>query len=352
MALVPSQPQLVPLTITSLTGFIKLSDKTEFFVSVDYATTPPVITLDDDLREKLDSYQAKLSDIVEQSKNAVQFIESLVSLAEQVVVNPITDRKHLLTLIKQVANLPPASVKSIDQDFKQIILQHVDASEREHFITIQLDSSLPVISCDLPCELAFPLESSWSCQEILRVFQETVEQYQVLWNVLDEIDGTCWVVEPEPFTRNALHRRVVLKEDVSLVVTLDPAQPTSLPRCRFLGSAKSIQPLQNLLDEKADQWDPEVGVVENLSSLLDLELPGKPDSDGSAVSIECGVCYCYDMEGQIPEISCNNETCRQLFHVECLVEWFRGLPNVRQSFGTVFGECPYCSKSMHVQAVL
>ena len=349
MVTITSQPQLVPLTKTSLTGFIKLSDNSEYFISVDYNCQPPVATFDDDLQLEFDKYPSKLAKIVENSATLESFVANLVTFLEDILVSP-TDSKHLLTLIKQVANLPSDCVKSIDQDFKQVILRHTDESNREHHVAIQLDSKTPTLTCDLPQELI--MSDTWSCQEVLKTFREVISQYQGLWDALDDIDSNCWVIEPEPYTRGAVHRRIVLKGDVSLIVTLDPSQPTTLPRCRFLGSAKSIQPFQNLLDEKADEWDPALGIVENLATILDLELPSKPTEEDSAISIECGVCYCYEMMDQIPEVSCNNETCKQLYHVDCLVEWFRGLPDVRHSFGTVFGECPYCSKPMHIQAVL
>jgi hypothetical protein len=33
----------------------------------------------------------------------------------------------------------------------------------------------------------------------------------------------------------------------------------------------------------------------------------------------------------------------------CLVEWLRVLPSTRQSFGTLFGVCPYCSTQIVVK---
>ena len=146
---------------------------------------------------------------------------------------------------------------------------------------------------------------SLGCQEVLKTFREVVSQYQALWDALDEIDSTCWVIEPEPFTRGAVHRRIVVKEDVSLIVTLDPSQPTTLPRCRFLGSAKSIQTFQNQLDEKVDEWDASSGIVENLCSILGLELPSKPTGEESEISIECG-----ELQRRICKlIICNMKEC-------------------------------------------
>lgn len=352
MVTISSQPQLLPLTKHSLAGFIALSDHTEYFLSVDYSSDSPSVQLDEPLQTQLDKYPGKLNSVIQNSPTLTSFIVNLVNFLEEVLVSP-TDKKHLLVLIKQISNLPAESVKSVDNDFKQVTLQVMDESGRTHFLVIQLDCKTPTLVTDLPIPLDLSLSEAWSCQEVLKQFRATICQYQPLWDVLDEIDNNGWVIEPAPFSRGALHRRIVIKEDVSIIVTLDPTQPTSLPRCRFLGSARAIQPLQNLLDEKGEElWDPGQGVLENLSEILSVELPPKPNEESEKINIECGVCYCYDMMDQIPEISCNNESCRQLFHVGCLVEWFKGLPHVRQSFGTVFGECPYCSKPMHVQAVL
>ena len=352
MVTVPSQPQLVPLTKLSLAGFIALSDHTEHFLSVNYSSDPPSVQLDEQLQSQLDMYPGKLNSIIDSAPTAPSFVLNLVSFLEGVMVSPV-DRRHLLVLFKQIANLPPESVKSVDKNFKQVTLQETDQGGRTHFVSIQLDSKIPTLVCDLPEQLLMPLNENWSCQDVLKHFRAIISQYQSLWDTLDEIDGTCWVIEPEPFTRESLHRRIVLKEDVSIIVTLDPTQPTSLPRCRFLGSARAIQSLQNLIDERGEeQWDASQSVVQNLADILELELPPKPTEDSEKITIECGVCYCYDMMDQIPEISCNNDSCKQLYHIGCLVEWFKGLPHVRQSFGTVFGECPYCSKPMHVQAVL
>ena len=349
---IASQPQLVPLTKSSLSGFISLSNRTEFYISVDYSTLPPTVDLDHNLQSELKRFPNKLNSIISSSPDITSFVESLVGFLETVLVQG-NSYNSLVTLIKQISNLPPQAIKSVDKDFRQVTLQHTDPGEREHFLSVQLEGKVPTLVCDLPGELVLPSPEEWSCQELLAQFQQVIGQYQALWDVLDQVDERCWVVEPPPFTRRALHRRIVLREDVSVIVTLDPSQPTCLPRCRFLGSARAIAPLQERLDERSEEWDPSSGLVDNLTTVLGLELPSRPaEGDKQDMSLECGVCYCYDMLGQIPEISCNGESCRQLFHVDCLVEWFRGLPDVRQSFGTVFGECPYCSKPMHIQAVL
>ena len=339
------QPQLVPVTPTSYTGYLTLSTGTEYFISLDHSTSPPSFTPDTQLQSALQPLQSRLQTLLNESKNKEWFVGELVALLEKHTPPPPPSPCHdqILSVIRQIADLPSESVKRVD--INSVTLQVRDDADRYHVIILNFPG--PVISCDLPIQP----HPSTSCRDILDQVSSIVEQHQSLWDTLDEIDSKCWVVEPEKGSRKHSYRRIVVTPDVSIIVNLDPQQPTSLPRCRFLGSPSAIGEYQDRLDEFSEDWDSGMGVVDNLGSILDVALPSGP-TGGEESRSECGVCYCHEMEGKTPEISCNSSSCKQLFHLDCLLEWFRGLSNVRQSFGTVFGECPYCSKSMHVQALL
>ena len=45
------------------------------------------------------------------------------------------------------------------------------------------------------------------------------------------------------------------------------------------------------------------------------------------------------------------DACSKPFHQSCLSEWLRALPTTQQSFNRLFGECPYCSASIAVNAL-
>jgi hypothetical protein len=81
-------------------------------------------------------------------------------------------------------------------------------------------------------------------------------------------------------------------------------------------------------------------------TLLLLDHIYSPISTGQ---VECGICYTYDLDGVIPERVCEDQRCARAFHAGCLYEYVRGLPNVRQSFGTFFGACPYCNTPLTVK---
>lgn len=37
-------------------------------------------------------------------------------------------------------------------------------------------------------------------------------------------------------------------------------------------------------------------------------------------SMECGICYCYKLDTELPNEVCNDVRCRQAFHHTCLYE--------------------------------
>eukprot|EP00041_Stephanoeca_diplocostata_P011743 m.194373 g.194373 ORF g.194373 m.194373 type:complete len:117 (+) comp18647_c0_seq6:213-563(+) len=90
-------------------------------------------------------------------------------------------------------------------------------------------------------------------------------------------------------------------------------------------------------------------VKHNLEMVLETEFIAKTSAEAVDFTMECGICYAYDLDGAIPEKVCEDRRCARSFHESCLFEYIRGLPGVRQSFGTYFGECPYCSTAITVK---
>jgi len=56
--------------------------------------------------------------------------------------------------------------------------------------------------------------------------------------------------------------------------------------------------------------------------------------------IECKMCFqsIIDSTGQKPQLACTRESCSQLFHEDCLLEWFRS------NSGKYSDTCPICTK--------
>ena len=81
-----------------------------------------------------------------------------------------------------------------------------------------------------------------------------------------------------------------------------------------------------------------------MKDVLEIDFPARAILEKSDFSMDCGICYAYQLDGAIPDQVCDNSQCGQSFHYICLYEWLRGLLTSRQSFNIMFGECLYCSK--------
>uniref|UniRef100_A0A2I3GLZ9 FA complementation group L n=1 Tax=Nomascus leucogenys TaxID=61853 RepID=A0A2I3GLZ9_NOMLE len=105
---------------------------------------------------------------------------------------------------------------------------------------------------------------------------------------------------------------------------------------QFLAAVESLKAFWDIMDE----IDEKTWVLE----------PEKPPRSATArrialdFTMDCGICYAYQLDGTTPDQVCDNSQCGQPFHQICLYEWLRGLQTSRQSFNIIFGECPYCSK--------
>ncbi|KAM9721504.1 E3 ubiquitin-protein ligase FANCL isoform 5-T5 [Dama dama] len=206
----------------------------------------------------------------------------------------------------------------------------------------------PAESPDCVVDFPVPFSVSWTPQSslisIYTQFLAAVESLKTFWDVMDEIDEKTWVLEPEKPTRSATARRIVLGNNVSINIEVDPRHPTMLPECCFLGADHVVKPLGIRLSRNIHLWDPENSLLQNLKDVLEIDFPARAILEKSDFSMDCGICYAYQLDGAIPDQVCDNSQCGQSFHYICLYEWLRGLLTSRQSFNIIFGECPYCSK--------
>ncbi|XP_006083375.1 E3 ubiquitin-protein ligase FANCL isoform X3 [Myotis lucifugus] len=252
------------------------------------------------------------------------------------------------SLIEEIGILGWDNLVYADSCFSTIKLKAEDASGREHLITLKLKAKYPVESPD--CFVDFPVSFSvsWTPQSSLisihSQFLAALESLKTFWDVMDEIDEKTWVLEPEKPTRSATARRIAVGNNASIHIEVDPKHPTMLPECYFLGADHVVKPLGIKLSRNIHLWDPENTLLQNLKDVLEIDFPARAILEKSDFSMDCGICYAYQLDGAIPDQVCDYSQCGQPFHQICLYEWLRGLQTSRQSFNILFGECPYCSK--------
>eukprot|EP00644_Phytophthora_capsici_P016511 jgi/Phyca11/529968/estExt2_fgenesh1_pm.C_PHYCAscaffold_520045 len=206
--------------------------------------------------------------------------------------------------------------------------------------------------------------------EILKQFESFLGRFQAFWDVLDAVDAAACVLEPHHPTRATGRRRLALERHASVQFEVDPMHPTVvLSELNFFGSQASVGVLRERWDKNASsKWDETQQLHKNLEKVLEVVLPSPKTTKPDEFAVECGICYSYRLEeddieeekqgsagivrkvteegSRIPDRLCENPNCNRPFHAKCLFDWLRALPASRQSFHTVFGECPYCREAI------
>ncbi|XP_066863667.1 E3 ubiquitin-protein ligase FANCL isoform X4 [Kogia breviceps] len=310
------------------------------------------------LKAVLNGYHHIVQQRMQHSPDLMSFIVELKMVLEVALKN----KKELYvlppppqfysSLIEEIGTLGWDKLVYVDTCFSTIKLKAEDASGREHLITVKLKAKYPAESPDCIVDFPVSFSVSWTPQSSLisihSQFLAALESLKAFWDVMDEIDEKTWVLEPEKPTRSATARRIALGNNTSINIEVDPRHPTMLPECCFLGADHVVKPLGIRLSRNIHLWDPENSLLQNLKDVLEIDFPARAILEKSDFSMDCGICYAYQLDGALPDQVCDNSQCGQPFHQICLYEWLRGLLTSRQSFNVIFGECPYCSKVSHL----
>ncbi len=267
------------------------------------------------------------------------------------------------------------------------------------------DSQYPQHPPRIIAQLPVPVQlQNWSrdniggtLQDVIQAVRSCADQYGDLLGILDDIDQHCYVLEPRKPSFAVTSRRIAIERLCSIYIEFpDPIQkPYSMCNIRFLGPPEVLSKYQHSLQNKASLWNTEkktpCSVRENLQLVLGITLPAPkqaasliaadvdtnhirkrsktddnkeaniapvpaPDDEGEYVT-ECGICYSFNSDNSMehdtmPDQVCPNANCGKMYHSNCISEWLHAVPSSRSSFGTIFGNCPYCNEWLSVSTVL
>uniref|UniRef100_A0AAY4E7L6 RING-type domain-containing protein n=1 Tax=Denticeps clupeoides TaxID=299321 RepID=A0AAY4E7L6_9TELE len=337
--LMKESPLLLPLNKqkTVYDGFITVQDR-DFRVRI---SLPPDLQLKRaklhccwQLKRLLKAYQPILKQRLQRSSDLGSFILELKTVLEVALKNR---PDHVTIPPPQYYSQLIAELESLGWDKYGHVSRTIYSSActcTVAFLIVCFDKNM----------LAALLPSTQSTlAHIHKRFLAELEGLAEFWSVLDEIDVQTWVLEPEKPSRADTMRRIAIGNNVSIKVEIDPRHPRMLPDCCLLGAEHVVTPLR--------KQEINCGLMVFLCLLLNIVcMPGAEYHQ--SLSTECGICYSFRLESAIPDQVCNDPRCGQPFHQACLYEWLRGLPTSRQSFNTVFGECPYCSKPITVKTAV
>ncbi|XP_033222021.1 E3 ubiquitin-protein ligase FANCL [Belonocnema kinseyi] len=180
-----------------------------------------------------------------------------------------------------------------------------------------------------------------------------MDEFDLIWTQLKEIDMHCWVIDPSKPKPYHLYRRIYLTQSLSVLITVDPHFSIGIPNIQFVGSESIVSQYRKKLSDIAQKWNPDRTLLQNLSVLLDInQFPQEPvlrdveAEEGLLADEECCICFLKESDdGQFPNILCNNGKCNKHYHLSCLQKWLETNGN-QPVFDQIHGKCPHCNENI------
>ena len=291
------------------------------------------------------------SDFEEELRDCETFEDVLDSLAEMVRRAGTKEGGEMTvervaatgTVLEELLSLGWEKVQAVSADLSEVTIR--SGQERSQEVVVRFPPDYP----SSPLTLEHGLPSCWSpptssLTALHASWEAALQDYRAAWRELEELDRLCWVLDQANTAQ--LSRRLAVNNSVSLHVELDPANPSAIPTLRFLGSTDSTDQLRRSWAENIELWDEDDPDLTNLERVLDLEFPSRDTEDSASqpVAVECGICLEESVEGQWPDLGCDDQQCEARYHPACLYQWLLRA-SIRRAFsGVLTGRCPNCQK--------
>ncbi|KAL2499545.1 zinc ion binding [Abeliophyllum distichum] len=253
----------------------------------------------------------------------------------------------------------------LQEDLTFLSFRLMDKKGRVHVLEITLDNTYPkcppLVSADVPYNFNLEWSTDSKLRDVVRQFQEHMDKLQDFWYTLDAIDRSLWVTDPKQPHHAISHRQINIGNDCYIMLLISASDPQALPECRFMGSDKKVNLLRETWRRRCKLWMKDKPFPENLVNVLDIQLPQPQHVQRNDEQIECGICYAQNLpvddelgmkSGSGTDYKCENANCNRAFHSVCLGDWLRSITTTRQSFGVLFGNCPYCSDPVAIKVSL
>lgn len=385
-------PLCIPMNpeCSHYSGYLSIN-KRDYYIEVDFHKGG-LANFSDDFRNLIVGYENKIKQRLKQCSSAIAMLRELQYITERIPYETLEFpvNAHYKKLIQEIDCVGWEKVSNISQDLSFMTCFLFDSKGRRHEITVHFDGSKGIHKCyaDLPMQLDIRKIQGKSLADVLKIFQSDLEKYDAFWSVMEDFDKETFVMEPQHPKFCDIRRRIVLGNSTSsnnnsssstathssLILELDPLNPFGIPtEFTFFGSDLMTQPLKERLHRDLSSWNLNEFPRNNLERILQTKFLKNPSvnrkettssneyrkKEGTnrneeglnndpigELNEECGICYSYELDNIFPDKIC--DTCSKHFHSGCLIEWLKVLPSTRQSFYTLFGQCPFCSESISV----
>nr|SVE73258.1 EOG090X0G12 [Ceriodaphnia reticulata] len=295
--------------------------------------------------------------IIQTCSSISEFIDKLVFLIKECQqINPLSETKKNMeiadysNIVDEIETIGWEKLLSVNHNFTEIRLKMYDSVSRQHVLNVKFTKSVPEFSAEYPRNINYEWREGSTLKEMYTVFCQAAEQYQEFWEVMEELDSGCWVLEPENPSRRDTYRKISIAPNVSLKVDIDPSHPRLFPSITWLGSEVAVFNFRERILDRIEVlcvWESDLPIHTNLERLLEISLPLKQtfQQDNENHEVTCIICYSERLNGEVPSRTCDNPQCGQSFHIYCLYEWLRGLQQTTRKLGNkVFGTCPFCEQ--------
>jgi hypothetical protein len=141
-------------------------------------------------------------------------------------------------MIKDIECIGWDKIVSTDERLMNFSILSRDKKGREHILSLHLSdkypTDLPSVETDLPVPFK-PSSLLNSVKDIVLQFEKVLDNYQLFWDTMDEIDHNTWVLDPESPSRSCVYRRIVISSSTSVHLTVNPMKCLDVPDCTLLG---------------------------------------------------------------------------------------------------------------------
>ena len=130
------------------------------------------------------------------------------------------DKRYFnLALDEETANMVEElgwnEIQSINKSLQQLTISIKDPSNRPHDIIITFPATYPkgkpIVNIALPREQVIKWKDENSIQQIIIIMKEVLKEYNEVWNVLEDFDKNCIVLDPSKPTFSHSYRRLYLR---------------------------------------------------------------------------------------------------------------------------------------------
>ncbi|KAI8580703.1 hypothetical protein K450DRAFT_235550 [Umbelopsis ramanniana AG] len=378
---------LAPADVHGLTyrGFIEINNE-EHYIEIQQVS-PSTLTGaklygSPKLRRLLHTHNKTILQQMSHASNIRMFLSDLTNLLERKSQNAEAQEqevskkvatmstKQYEILLSQLNTIGMENVVYMDPGLKSFHLSIRDSSGRQHIVYIDLPEGSHIyplnVIAELPCEMpTFSVKTN--IPTVISAIRDILNDYQKLFDELDNLDANSWVLDPVRPTRRDTQRRLALGHHCTLHLEIKHTKnPCEAPDLQLFGAESRIAVWKEAINRNMAAWDGSKPLLDNILRVLELpKLPQRDNFGDNSADVECGICYAYHLntpdtsattktpeKEQTPSLICNNETCGRAFHHRCMYEWLRSVPTTRQSFDVLFGFCPYCNQDITSKVIL